>query len=319
MVFRQLEQDKRNVPAWRSLLLLLIYFFVGLFVGQFLAVLACMALFGTGFTETTQLAASLEHPSARAILYVLQFFSAAGGFVAGPLLYFYHYEKGRLASLINKKGWAIIPLALLLVLTLSFMMANSLLIEWNANLSLPETFRPFEDWAQQKEAYLQRLTLYLTTFPTPWHFLLAFVVIAILPAIGEELFFRGGMQPLLSRLLGNAHLAIWLTAFIFSLFHFQFYGLLPRLFLGALFGYLYHWSGNLLMPIIGHFINNGLSLLLRYLYQLKLIDLDTTEAVSFSGTTIMVYLALGMAAALAYRHYFLTQKKQPYEKLDIGL
>ncbi|WP_236612858.1 CPBP family intramembrane glutamic endopeptidase [Cesiribacter andamanensis] len=288
--------------------MLLIYFFIGLFVGQFLAVLLCMALFGTGFEETTQLAGSLSHPYARPILYILQFFSAVGGFLAGPLVYVYHYESERLTTLINKRGWAIIPLLLLLLSTLAFMMANSLLIEWNANLVLPETFKTFESWAQQKEAYLQRLTLYLTTFPSALHFVAALLIIALLPALGEELFFRGLMQPLLQRTLGNAHVAIWGTALIFSLFHFQFYGLLPRLFLGALFGYLYYWSGNLLMPIMAHFINNGLSLLLRYLYQLELTELDTTQTVSLSGTSILLFLLVGIGASLAYRYYFVIRR-----------
>lgn len=304
MVFRQLDPYKRDLSPWRSLLLLIIYFFCGLFIGQFVAVLLCMAIFGLGFAETSQIAGALQHPQSRNILFVLQFFSAVGGFIVGPLLYLYHYERQRLPGLINKRGRAIIPLILLVLVTLSFMMVNSILIEWNANITLPETLKTVESWMQNKEQYLQKLTDVLTTFPSLLDFLGAFVVIALLPAFGEELFFRGLMQPLVQRLAGNAHAAIWITAFVFSVFHFQFYGLLPRLFLGALFGYLYYWSGNLLMPVLGHFINNGFSLLMRYLYQLGLVSFDSNETEALAGTTIALFLIIGMVSIVAYRNYF---------------
>ncbi len=304
MVFRQPDPYKRELSAGRSLFLLIIYFFSGLFIGQFVAVLVCMAIFGLGFTETSQVASALQHPQARNILFILQFFSAVGGFIVGPLLYLYHYERQRLPALFNKRGRAIIPILLLVVITISFMMVNSVLIEWNANITLPETWKTVESWMQNKEAYLKQLTDVLTTFPSFLDFLVAFVVIALLPAIGEELFFRGLMQPLFQRLIGNAHAAIWLTAFIFSVFHFQFYGLVPRLFLGALFGYLYYWSENLLMPVLGHFINNGFSLLMRYLFQLGLISYDGNETEALAGTTIAVFLIIGIVCAFSYRNHF---------------
>jgi membrane protease YdiL (CAAX protease family) len=95
-------------------------------------------------------------------------------------------------------------------------------------------------------------------------FLAAIVILAIVPAIGEELLFRGILQNKIEMLSKNKHIAIWITAFIFSFIHFQFYGFVPRLLLGALFGYLYIWSGNLTIPILAHFINNGFTLLLLY-------------------------------------------------------
>ena len=304
MVFRQLEPQKRDLPPGRSLLLLIIYFFIGLFIGQFLAVLCSMALFGLAFQETLQQAENLQHQSSRYILFTLQFFSAVGGFIIGPLFYLYRHEQRTLSGLFNNRGRAIIPLAMAILITLSFMMVNSIIIEWNANITLPETFQTFESWAKQKEEYLQRLTDFLTTFPSVLDFIVAFIIIALLPAFGEELFFRGLMQPLIRLKIGNAHAAIWITALIFSAFHFQFYGLMPRLFLGALFGYLYYWSGNLLMPVLGHFINNGFSLLMRYLYQLDYTAFDSSETVSLGGTTITVFLFSGLVGVIIFRSYF---------------
>ena len=137
-------------------------------------------------------------------------------------------------------------------------------------------------------------------FNSTGEFLFAFLIIAILPGIGEELVFRGLLQPQLHRATGNAHIAIWISAILFSAIHMQFFGFVPRVLLGALFGYLYLWSGNLIIPMFAHFMNNGFSVLMLYLHQLGIVDIDieTTEAapwpavIGFSIITfgLMVYL-----------------------------
>jgi len=91
------------------------------------------------------------------------------------------------------------------------------------------------------------------------YLLLAFFSIAVLPAICEELVFRGVLQPLLSKAFSNAHIGIWVSAIIFSAIHFQFYGFLPRVVLGAILGYLVLWSGSLWAAIIAHFANNAIA------------------------------------------------------------
>ena len=102
-------------------------------------------------------------------------------------------------------------------------------------------------------------------------------LIAIIPAIGEEMFFRGVIQKKLKNILRNPHIAILITSFIFSAIHMQFFGFLPRFFLGMVLGYLFYYSGNLWMPIIAHFINNALAILLMYLPFAKKIDTDISQ------------------------------------------
>jgi len=103
-------------------------------------------------------------------------------------------------------------------------------------------------------------------------------LVALLPAISEELFFRGVLQKLLSRFSKNKHVGVWVSAFIFSFIHFQFYGFLPRMLYGALFGYLVVWSGSLLLPILLHFLNNANSLVLYYLSKKEVIATETGDA-----------------------------------------
>jgi len=103
------------------------------------------------------------------------------------------------------------------------------------------------------------------------------LVIGIMAGVGEEFLFRGILQPKLKFYIGNPHVAIWLTAAIFSAIHMQFYGFIPRMLLGAIFGYLYHFSGSLLYPIIAHILNNVVTVVLVYLNKLGKLDFDIEQ------------------------------------------
>ncbi len=102
------------------------------------------------------------------------------------------------------------------------------------------------------------------TMNSPLDLLLNLLFMALAPAIGEEILFRGYLQQTLGNLIKNHHAAIWLAAFWFSAFHFQFYGFLPRMVLGAIFGYLFYWSGSLWIPILAHFVNNATAVIVHY-------------------------------------------------------
>jgi membrane protease YdiL (CAAX protease family) len=122
-------------------------------------------------------------------------------------------------------------------------------------------------------------------------------VVAVLPAIGEELLFRGIVQNELKALFGNPHVAIWFAGFLFSFVHFQFFGFFPRMLLGVVLGYLYHWSGNILIPMFLHFMNNAITLITMNLANQKAIPFDPNSSkdipvqfIIFSFTISMVLL-----------------------------
>ena len=121
-------------------------------------------------------------------------------------------------------------------------------------------------------------------------------LIAIIPAIGEEMFFRGVIQKKLKNILRNPHIAILITSFIFSAIHMQFFGFLPRFFLGIILGYLFYYSGSLWMPIIAHFINNALAVLLMYLPFSEKINTDISQLenteISMMQATIFLVIVL---------------------------
>ena len=147
----------------------------------------------------------------------------------------------------------------------------NLLVSWNEQIRLPESLSGLEQLMQQMEAQADQLLQNFLTYRNGawWVLLLNLLVLAVLPAIGEELTFRGVLQQLLvsrkSKVESREHVAVWVTAFIFSFIHFQFYGFIPRLLLGALLGYALLWSGNIRYSMIMHATNNALSVLLFYL------------------------------------------------------
>ena len=192
------------------------------------------------------------------------------------------------------------------------MLFNGLLVYWNSHLILPASLAELETWMREMETQLMELTQYLTDFQSIPELLTGILVIGVFAGVGEELFFRGLLQPKLQGYLRSPHWGIWLTAFIFSAIHVQFFGFLPRLFLGALFGYLYHYTGSLFYPILGHILNNALTVLLVYAANQGILDLDVqaTDTVSYPGAGIgLLVLILGFL-------YFKKVNQTRDEKLD---
>lgn len=188
-----------------------------------------------------------------------------------------------------------------LLITICFMVVNSAIGEWNLGIDFPDS--RFEAWAKQSEEQLRVLTEHLTNFQSPGHFLLGFLVIAIIPGIGEELLFRGLIQNLFIRAFSNHHIAIWVTGFIFAAIHMQFYGIVPRMLLGVLFGYIYFWTSNLSLAMLAHIINNGLALTLLYLSQNGSLEVSPEQMESSAPWPAI--LIFGIVGTFLLRRFYL--------------
>ena len=127
----------------------------------------------------------------------------------------------------------------------------------NSAMHFPSSFSGVEQWMIRQEEKADDLLDVLIEADTLPGMLMNLFMIALLPAVAEELIFRGVFQKIFYRLLRSGHLAIWFTALIFSTIHFQFFGFVPRFILGLVFGYLFYWSGTLWLPVISHFVNNA--------------------------------------------------------------
>lgn len=169
---------------------------------------------------------------------------------------------------------------LFLILSLPFVSLSTWL---NQLLPLPE-------WAKNVEIDTAKMISTLLSVDSPVEWILNLLVIAAIPAVGEELFFRGIVQTKLINYFRSPHLAIWLGAFFFSAFHFQFEGLFPRIVLGAVLGYLYYWSNNLWIPVILHFFNNAILVSAPYFaFSDQIPDATTDITLSYS----LILTALG--------------------------
>lgn len=221
------------------------------------------------------------------------------GLIILPVVYLTRLEHKPLSPFFPRQQRILLILLIVAGIGVTFPISISPLAEWNMNIRFPEFMSGFEQWAMQEEERLAKLTSAITDFKSTEELLLGLLVIALLPAIGEELVFRGMIQHELWRSARNIHLAIWISAGIFSAIHMQFYGFIPRLLLGALFGYLYYWSGNLLIPIFSHFFNNAFAVIMVYLNHLEITDVNMEDG----EAAPLQYVVIGLLLTLAFVYY----------------
>ncbi len=138
-------------------------------------------------------------------------------------------------------------------------------IVWNSSFVFPDRFSFFEQMLQKMESERMMLTNRMTQNMSLSDYFINLFVIAILPAVGEEFFFRGVVQKVFIQWTGNNHFSILISAILFSSIHLQFYGFIPRLILGVYFGYLFLWSRNIWMPVWAHFLNNAMAVSIIFL------------------------------------------------------
>lgn len=126
---------------------------------------------------------------------------------------------------------------------------------------------PIANWFKDQNELIDNMLKEVMHISGFTDFLIKLFLVALLPAVGEELFFRAGIQNELTNNMKNKDLGIILTALLFSFLHFQFDGFLPRFFLGLILGYIYFWSQSIWVSATVHFINNALIVIAAYLQQ----------------------------------------------------
>ncbi len=168
----------------------------------------------------------------------------------------------------------------------------------NSHLLLPEFLKPVEDWMRNSEDSASQLVFQFLDTRNPFAILLNLIMIVLLPAIGEEMLFRGTIQPVIGQWTKSIHWAVWITAFLFSAMHMQFFTFLPRFLLGVLLGYLLVYGKSIWYPIAGHFMNNFLSLVIFYYLKATKPDVNPMDSDTNSYNTWMVMLSFVMVTAL---------------------
>lgn len=136
---------------------------------------------------------------------------------------------------------------------------------------------PLPEWMIEMENSTNNILEAIIAKENFYEIIVNVLIIAVIPAIGEEIMFRGIIQQQFNRFLKNEHLTVWLSAAFFSAIHMQFQGFLARMILGAVLGYLLVWTRSLWVPMIVHFLNNGIQVLVIYVMNIKPSDMEKIE------------------------------------------
>ena len=273
------------------------YFFIlllGIFLAQFLGFLTVIPFIGFDIEAITKLGtdpSSIENGQALTLL--LQSVYSIFAYIVIPLVYVVIMIKAPAKAISPEWKFDLVDVALAAAILFPFLIVNASVIEWNANLHLPEALSSLDAWMHKLEDQMAEQTEFLTQMDGIGDLIMVSFVIAVLPAIGEEIAFRGVLQGLIQRASGNAHIAVWVSAFVFSAIHMQFLGFFPRVMLGALFGYLFVWSGRLWVAMLAHFFNNFFMVLLVYGQQHSWIE-DTTDSPEQMGALATVIAAVAL-------------------------
>lgn len=225
-------------------------------------------------------------------------------FIAPPILYYCLTRKERQMKALGfrkvTQPWLIL-IGVMLMLT--EMPILNQLMEWNQAINLGPAFAKLEAWMKSLEESAETLTERMLDVDTVGGLLLNLFIIALIPAIGEEMTFRGVLQQSLTRHIKNPHVAILVSAAVFSFIHFQFYGFFARMLAGLMLGYMFYITGSLWVSILMHFINNGASVAVYYLYHSGAIDdLESLNATPSLGILIACVTAVVVLLVLSWKH-----------------
>lgn len=296
-------QHKNFIVKFLALILLIGVSFV---LFSILGLLIAIPFFGLDAFLNYGQGYDFSDPDSIPFLKYLQVISQVGVFVIPAWCYAYLYDRKPLQYLELKGRIRLYPLFISVLAILVSIPFVNFLVTWNGQMSLPEFMHGIEQWMRNMEDQATRMTDAFLNVDTFQGLLVNLVIIGLLAALGEEMLFRGVILKMLNESLKNIHLAVILSALLFSAFHGQFFGFLPRTVLGILFGYIFVWTGSLWVPILLHLLFNSVSVVVAYLYNKGLMGTNY-EDFGESSSTWMIMLSLVFTVAMMWLLY----RRQP--------
>ena len=256
----------QHLSPWGRLLLLFTLILVSV-IGAALSGLLIGKLFlGLDITTLAEILSNPQTPEQISFLKLYQLINQIGMFFVPVLLYAFLISPnmGSYLALDRKPNLTnMLVMGMMVFTVLPFI---NYLGDINKQMDLPQFMDGIENWLIEKEAQAMLLTETFLKTNTIGGLLINIFIVAVIPALGEEMLFRGTLIKILKRMTNNIHWAVFLSSFLFAAIHLQFYGFLPRLFLGLLLGYSFVITRNLWIPIFIHFVNNAASVIVYYLY-----------------------------------------------------
>ena len=303
----------RGMGPWPQLIfaafVILISFLVFLVVG----LVSAIPIVGAGNMIEILSVGTFDSPESIALLKYFQVIQSIGLFVVPPFVIAYLYEGKVSKYLCLDKGFNTKQFILALLSILVLLPFVGFVGEWNSQIELPEFMSGIEEWMRNMEESAATMIRKFIKVETLGGLLFNIFMIAVIPALGEEFLFRGVIQKIFTNMTKNYHWGIWISAIIFSAFHMQFLGFVPRMLLGALFGYMLVWSGSLWLPVLGHFINNLIGVLALHVQNL---ENESTSQMGEFVEKMPVHWAVAIFSLLLTMVLMISLKKETKAKLS---
>ncbi len=298
-----------NRPPFVQLLVLLLLILSSTLFTFFVGVLLAMPFYGTDVLNILVDAGNLSSESDIALMKYFQVVNQLGIFFIPVLVFALLVSKSLFSYLRLNHEPAPVSILLTIFLVFSILPLIHLLVEVNEAMKLPGFMGWLEEWMKSSEENAMKLTDAFLSTTTISGLLANIFMIGLLAAVGEELLFRSALIRVFTSWFNSVHLAVLVSSVLFSAFHLQFFGFLPRFVLGLIFGYLFVWSGSLWLPILAHFVNNASAVIVYYLVNIGYIQ---TDAEDFGATDNILLLisSITISIALVALIYFTERKKQ---------
>lgn len=306
----------QNSSDFTKLVITLSVSFLLIFISSFFAVSIGVSLYNIDLNNTGNIMNDLNDPRNVAVLKFSQIIVSLAGFVFAALLlaYLFSFNTNQFLQLDRYPGVKFSLAAVLLVFVI-FPVVN-LIAALNSEIHLPEFLGGVERYLNEQDRMNEQIMETFLADTNLQGLFVNIVMIGIIPAVGEELFFRGVVQQIFSKMTRNHHWGIWITAIIFSLIHMQFSGFFPRVFLGAMFGYLLVWSGSMWVPILAHFINNLAAVVMYYFVNTGKLTRETLEYGSTMDVLPVVLVSAFVSGGLLW--YFYRNSDKTDRPIDIS-
>lgn len=270
-------------PAEKFLLTVVILFILGLMFQFFGAFLAGW-IYGFRFSEILSMGA-FDDPKYVAASKLIQILGSIGTFIIPAFLFSFLFAGDAFSYYRFRDPVGGVPMFLTIMMMIAIIPFINYMAEINLRMEFP--IKSVDSFLRMLEGEAEEIMRAFTATRTVTGLLVNLLMIGVIAAVGEELIFRGLIQNLFYGMVKNIHLAILLTALLFSAFHFQFFSFLPRFFLGLLLGYLMFYGRSIWYPILAHFVNNAMGVVYYHFYSRGSAD-DMLEEI---GTSAMMPMA----------------------------
>ena len=289
----------RGMKPFAQLMFSLFVMVASVFIFMVVGMIAVIPIYGLGGLMSSMSETSLNSAEGINLLKYFQVIQSIGLFVVPPFIIGWLYQGNFSEYLKINRSTRVQSFLLASICLLAVIPFINFLGAINSQMTFPESLSGLEGWMKNMEDAAQVMIEKFMKVDGISGLMFNIFMIAVLPALGEELMFRGVIQRIFSDWTKNYHWGIWISAFLFSAMHMQFYGFLPRMALGAMFGYLLVWTGTMWVPILAHFVNNLMGVLGYFLIGKGVLSKDIEEseittADSCRGTssyTFGIYLA----------------------------